>query len=72
MCKEKVPPSQIDISLLVNLSVFFLEKNGFLASKKRFSAKRKNRPFSVIPAGTRSIVNVGHFVGGPGGPTKFC
>ena len=48
----------------------FLEKNGFLA-KKHFTAKRKNGRFSIIPAGTRSIVIVGHFFDGPDGPTKF-
>ena len=37
----------------------------------RFSAKRKNGRFSVIPAGTGSVVNVGYFLGGPDGPTKF-
>ena len=49
----------------------FLEKTGFLA-KKHFTAKRKNGRFSIIPAGTRSIVIVGHFFDGPDGPTKFC
>ena len=37
----------------------------------RFSAKRKNGRFSVIPAGTGSVVIVGYFLGGPDGPTKF-
>ena len=37
----------------------------------RFSAKPKNSRFSIIPAGTRSVVNVGHFLGGPYGPYYF-
>ena len=37
----------------------------------RFSAKRKNGRFSVIPAGTGSVVNVDHFFGDPDGPNKF-
>ena len=36
-----------------------------------FLAKRKNACFSVNSAGTKSVVNVGHFFGGPDGPTKF-
>ena len=28
--------------------------------------------FSVIPARTRSVVNVSHFFGGPDGTTRFC
>ena len=40
--------------------------------KNRFSAKFKNSCSSVIPAMTVSIVNMGHFFGGPDGPTKFC
>ena len=38
---------------------------------KKIFAKSKNGRFSVIPAGTRSVVNVGHLSGGPDGPTKF-
>ena len=38
--------------------VFFWE-NGFLA-EKHSSAERKNGGFSVIPAGTRSVVIVGY------------
>ena len=69
--KEKVPFSQINISLLGDFGCFFGEKkNGFLPVVC-FSAKRKNGLFSVIPAGTWSVVNVGHFLGGPDGPTKF-
>ena len=37
-----------------------------------FSAKRNKGCFSVTPAGTRSIVNVGNVFGGPNSPTKFC
>ena len=40
--------------------VFFWE-NGFL-DKKHSSAERKNGGFSVIPAGTRSVVIVGYFL----------
>ena len=36
----------------------------------RFSPKRKNSRL-LIPAGTRKVVNVGHFFWWPGGPTKF-
>ena len=39
--------------------------------KKHFSAKRKKHPFSVNPAGTKSVVVVGYFVDGPDSPTKF-
>ena len=62
--KEKVPFSQINFSLLADFGCFFFVKNGF-------SAKHKNGPFSVIPVRTRSVVNVGHFFGGPDGPIKF-
>ena len=60
---KKLPFSQIDISLLANFGCF-LEEKGFLA-------ERKNGRFSVIPAGTRSTVIVGHYFDGPEGPTKF-
>ena len=54
----------------------FYKENGTLFPKKYqyligFLAKRKNGRFSVIPAGTRSVVNVGHFFSGPDGPTKL-
>ena len=49
---KKVPFLQINISLLANFGCF-LEEKGFLA-------ERKNGRFSVIPAGTRSTVIVGH------------
>ena len=39
--------------------------------KNRFSVKRKNGRFSVILAGTKSVVIVGNFFDGPDGPTKF-
>ena len=35
-------------------------------------AKHKIGRFSVIPARTRSVVNVSHFFGGPDGTTRFC
>ena len=38
--------------------------------KKQLLAKRLNSRFSIILAGTRSIVIVGHFFNGPDGPTK--
>ena len=40
--------------------VFFLVKMHFWP-KKHFSAERKNGCFSVIPARTGSVVNLGHF-----------
>ena len=40
-------------------------------AKNHFLAQRKNGSFSVVPAGTRPIVIVGHFLDGPDGPTKF-
>ena len=49
--KEKEPFSQINISLLADFGCFFLPIF-------RFSAKRKNGRFSIIPARTRSVVNV--------------
>ena len=63
-----MPFSQINIFLQI-LGVF-LGKNEFLA-KKHFSAKRKSGRFSVVLAGTRSVVIVGHFFDGPNGSTKF-
>ena len=32
----------------------------------------KNGRFSIIPVGTASIVNVGHFFADLDGPNKFC
>ena len=69
--KKKVPFSQINISLLQILGVFFWEKRTF-GQKKHFSAERKNGHYSEIPVRTRSIVIVGHFFDGPDSPTKFC
>ena len=52
--------------------MFFLDKkNRFLDKKKHFSAKRKNGRFFVIPAGTRSVVIVGHFFMAPRVPPSF-
>ena len=45
--------------------------NFFLLEINDFLAKRKNGHFSVILAGTKSVVIVGHFFDGPDGPTKF-
>ena len=45
--------------------VFFWEKKTEFWPDIRFLAKRKNGRFSVIPAGTRSVVNVGHFIWWP-------
>ena len=45
------------------MGVSFLEKKTIFWAKIRFSAKRKNGRFSVLPAGTGSVVNVGHFFG---------
>ena len=69
-CAEKKEPfSKINISLLANFGCFFFgEKNGILA-KNHFLAQRKNGSFSVVPAGTRPIVILGHFFDGP--PTRF-
>ena len=60
----------MNISLLANFGSFFGKKTDF-RPVFRFSAKRKNGRFSVIPAGTGSVVNVGYFLGGLDGPTKF-
>ena len=49
---------------------FFWKKTDF-RPVFRFSAKRKNGRFSVNPAGTGSVVIVGHFFGEPVGPNKF-
>ena len=49
---------------------FFWKKTDF-RPVFRFSAKRKNGRFSVNPAGTGSVVIVGHFFGEPDGPNKF-
>ena len=40
-------------------------------AKKHFAAKPQNGRFSVIPSGTRSVVIVGHFFGGPAVPPSF-
>ena len=53
-----------------NFGCFFGKKRIF-GQKKHFSAKRKSGCFSVIPAGTRYVVIVGHFFAGPDGPTKI-
>ena len=50
--------------------MFFWKKMDF-RSKNRFSAKCKNSHFSIILPVTVLVVNVGHFFGGPEGPTKF-
>ena len=42
--------------------MFFLKKKTDNWPVFCFSAKRKNGRFSVIPAGTRSVVNVGHIL----------
>ena len=49
--------------------VFYWEKTDSLP-ENRVSAKCKNGRFSEILAGPRFVVNVGHFFGGPEGPTK--
>ena len=67
---KKVPFSQIDISLLANFGSLFLKKNGFL-DKNHYLAKRKNGRLSVIPAGTSSVVSVGHFFVAPTVPPSF-
>ena len=69
--KKEEPFSKTNISLLADFGCFFfLQKTDFLPIF-RFLAKRKNGRFSVSPAGTRSVVNVGHFFSGPDGPTKL-
>ena len=52
--------SQINISLLANFECF-LEENAFL-DKKIFRPNVKTAVFSVIPAGTRSVVIVARTV----------
>ena len=47
----------------MRISVFCFGKMDF-RTVFRFSAKRKDGGFSVILAGTRCVVNVGHFFGG--------
>ena len=60
----------MNISLLANFGSWFGNKTDF-RPVFRFSAKRKNGRFSVNPAGTGSVVIVGHFFGEPDGPNKF-
>ena len=52
------------------MGVFFGKKKNF-RPVFRFSAKRKYGRFSVIPAGTGPVVNVGHFLGGRMVPPSF-
>ena len=66
------------ISLTDQQIVMFFQVNAFFFWQKTdfrpvfpFLAKRKSGHFSVIPAGTGSVVNVGHFFGDPDGPNKF-
>ena len=65
------------ISLTDQQIVMFFQVNAFFWRKTdfrpvfRFLAKRKSGHFSVIPAGTGSVVNVGHFFGDPDDPNKF-
>ena len=59
---KKVPLSQINISLFSKFWLFW-ERSAFLAKKKKhILAERKNGRFSVIPAGTKVVVSVGHFL----------
>ena len=68
--KKKEPFSQKNINLLADFGCFFLVDFGCFFFKSdflpifRFSAKRKNGCFSIIPARTRSDVNVD--------PNNFC
>ena len=64
--------SQIFISLCVDFGLFFSKKKWIFGPFLHFLAKLKNSAFSIIPAGTRSIVNMGYFFGGQEGPTKSC
>ena len=59
--KKRVPFSYINVSLLPNFGVYFLSKTDF-GPKKCFSTKRKNGCFFVVPARTKSVVIVGHFL----------
>ena len=55
--------------------VLLAEFECFCGKKRIFgplSAFRQNGRFSVIPARTRSVVNVDHFFIDPDDPTKFC
>ena len=61
----------MNISLLANFGSFFLPEKTEFRPVFRFSAKRKNGRFSVIPAGTISVIKIGHFFGDPDGPNKY-
>ena len=61
----------MNISLVVNFGFVVVEKKADFRTVFRFSANRKNGRFSVNPAGTGSVVIVGHFFGDPDGPNKF-
>ena len=52
------------------LPMHFQKKPYTFRTVFRFSPKRKNSRL-FIPAGTRKVVDVGHFFWWPGGPTKF-
>ena len=71
LCKEKVPFSKTNISLLANFGCFFGGEKRIFGPKKHSSAKRKIGCFSVISARTGSVVIVGHFFDGWDGSTKF-
>ena len=61
--KTSTSPPQI-------LGVFIFGKKRIFGQKTLYG-QSKNVRFSIIPAGTRSSVIVGHFFDGPDGPTKF-
>ena len=73
MTTDLVPIGITEKRLLLSLAekCFFCWKKRTFCQKERLLAKSKNSHFSVIPAGTRSVVIVGHFFYGPDGPTKF-
>ena len=62
LCKQKSIPFQNKYQSLSKVWVFFFWKNTEFWPKKYFSAKQKNGRFSVIPAGTKSVVIVGQFL----------
>ena len=70
LSKEKSTLFPNEYQSFSKFRTFFWKKTDF-RPVFRFSAKRKNGRFSVNPAGTGSVVIVGHFFGEPDGPNKF-
>ena len=70
LSKEKSTLFPNEYQSFSKFRIFFWKKTDF-RPVFRFSAKRKNGRFSVNPAGTGSVVIVGHFFAEPDGPNKF-